>query len=242
MKKQKFALQARNYRNQIEQFLVSRGEWQYFSSIIYNHWRLVFTELLPEYVKGNVLDVGCGNAPYLKEIKKYTDEIVLMDISLHEIPISFLGNVHNIPLTDSSFDLTLCLQVLEHVPEPAIAIREIVRVMKSQGVLLLSVPHLSRLHEIPYDFYRYTEYGIRYLLESAGLEIIKLISTDGLVSFIGHQLSLSFLLTTWKDKLLRPFFLFINKYIFTLLFSNLDKCFGMKKIFPQGYVVVARKK
>jgi len=241
MKKQKFISQAQNRRREIEHYLVEKNNWQYFSSVIYNHWKLVFLALFPKYIHGKVLDVGCGGAPYLNEIEKFSKNIVLMDIKMQEILISLRGNVQKIPITGAVFDSVLCFQVFEHIPEPLIAIKEINRVMKQDGLLFFSVPHLSRLHDLPYDFYRYTENGITYVLESGGFQVLEIIKTDGLISFLSHQLSLSFLVFCWKFKLFRPICLFINKYVFTLFGSWLDKFLGMKKYFPQGYIAIARK-
>jgi len=242
MEKQKFESQAPNHRRQIEHYLVGKKSWKFYSSVIYNHWQAVFCETIPKYKLGSVLDVGCGNAPYLSEIQKYSEEIYLMDYMEKDNPVSFLGNVQKMPVNNACFDSILCFQVFEHISDPFIAIKEITRILKPNGLLFFSVPHLSRLHEVPFDFYRYTKYGIEHLLISSGFEILELKETDGLISFLGHQISSTFLLSTWKIKFLRSIFLFINKYIFTLFISYLDKWLNTNKYFPQGYVAVARKK
>src|SRR5579871_6848756 len=70
-----------------------------------------------------------------------------------------------------SFDTVLCTQVLEHVTEPDAFIKKIEKVLTSDGVLILSVPLINPLHEIPYDYYRYTKFGLRHLLEKNNFSV-----------------------------------------------------------------------
>ena len=66
----------------------------------------------------------------------------------------------------------LCTAVLEHLPEPGACLDEIHRVVKPGGAVFFTVPMTMYTHSEPYDFYRYTEYGLRYLLEKHGFQII----------------------------------------------------------------------
>jgi len=103
------------------------------------------------------------------------------------------------------------------------------------------VPHLSRLHELPHDYFRYTEYGLRELAKAGGFEVLELEPAGGLVSFLGHQLSMAYLTVFWPLRFLRPLTLFINKNLFTRFLLSVDKYLGFKSLFPQGYALVARK-
>jgi len=76
-----------------------------------------------------------------------------------------------IPFENDSFGLVISTQVLEHVPSPAMLIREMVRVLKPGGILILTLPFVYPEHEIPYDFFRFTRYGIEALLEENGLTL-----------------------------------------------------------------------
>lgn len=65
---------------------------------------------------------------------------------------------------DNAYDIVIMSEVLEHIPTPHLAIESVLRALKPGGVLLLSVPFIFPLHDRPYDFFRFTRYGIAYLL------------------------------------------------------------------------------
>ena len=142
---------------------------------------------------------------------------------------------------DASYDTAICIEVLEHVPDPFAAVAAIARVLKPGGVVVLSVPHLSRLHEVPHDYYRYTEYGLRAMLERAGLEIVELRVKGGLFSFLGHQLSTVLLALAWTLPPLKPGLLFLNRWLVTYGCVWLDRLLATGRTFPQGYAVAAIK-
>ncbi|MEO7621669.1 MAG: methyltransferase domain-containing protein, partial [Gallionella sp.] len=88
-------------------------------------------------------------------------------------PHAFADAAH-LPFADAHFDGAICLEVLEHVPDPAIVIGEIARVIKSGGRAWISMPFLYPLHDAPFDFQRYTEFGLRRDVERAGLQVVTL--------------------------------------------------------------------
>ena len=73
-------------------------------------------------------------------------------------------DLSQIPVESGKYDLVLMTQVLEHLPEPAKVLRELYRVLKPGGTLWLSTPFYYEEHEVPYDFYRYSQYGLRHFL------------------------------------------------------------------------------
>jgi SAM-dependent methyltransferase len=79
-----------------------------------------------------------------------------------------LASADALPVADDSLDLVLCTQVLEHVPEPAAVLSECFRVLRPGGRVALTVPLMWELHELPHDYYRYTEHGLRHVLSKAG--------------------------------------------------------------------------
>jgi SAM-dependent methyltransferase len=118
----------------------------------------------------SVLDIGAGDAPY-RELFEHTRYVTTdWEQSLHPgaRAADVVAPADTLPLDDSSFGLVLCTQVLEHVPEPSGVVDECFRVLKPGGKLALTVPLLWELHELPHDYYRYTEPGVRYLLDKAG--------------------------------------------------------------------------
>jgi len=93
--------------------------------------------------------------------------------------IDLFGTAYDIPAEDESFDSAICTAVLEHLEEPELALRECFRVLKKNGVAIYSVPFIWHLHEEPRDFYRYSKYGLKYLFEKVGFEIVELKALSG---------------------------------------------------------------
>jgi SAM-dependent methyltransferase len=117
-----------------------------------------------------VLDVGSGNAPYreLFAHTRYTTNDWSDSLHADASRADIIASADALPVHDDSFDLVVCTQVLEHVPEPLAVLQELARVLVSGGRLALTVPLLWELHEAPHDYYRYTEPGVRHLLAKAG--------------------------------------------------------------------------
>jgi SAM-dependent methyltransferase len=86
---------------------------------------------------------------------------------------TYLGDIcgHNACLADGSFDFVVCTEVLEHTLNPFGAIAEIHRLLRPRGLLFLSVPFNFRIHGPLPDCWRFTEHGLRALLEGWQLEI-----------------------------------------------------------------------
>jgi len=119
---------------------------------------------------GRLLDVGCGEKPYAKLIQN-VDFYIGLDVptTMHGIAkLDVIGTVMALPFQDGTFNSILCTEVLEHLPEPLVALKEMHRVTKPGGILLLTVPLSEQLHEEPYDFYRFTKYALEHLLAQAG--------------------------------------------------------------------------
>lgn len=233
----------RSTREKIESYLTARGtdEWKYFSASILAHWRIMFEDFVPQYLHGIVLDVGCGHAPYINILKKHSDELISLDYEISHPDQQVCADVRQLPFVYDTVDSLLSTQVFEHVANPFEAIQEAGRVLRSDGILLLSVPHLSRLHELPNDYFRFTENGLRYLAQVGGFEVIEVVPTGGLLTFLSHQVSLAFLISLWPLRFLRPAMFMINKYLIVKPASFLDRLIKTELLFPQGYVMVAKK-
>lgn len=132
-----------------------------------------FGEMLPADVR--ILDVGCGLRPYEHCFPpgNYTGVDVKESgrSSADKVPDRFYDGL-TLPFPDSSFGAILCTQVLEHCAQPDILTGEMRRVLHPGGLGLITVPLLWGEHEVPFDFRRFTTFGTRRLLESAGFEVI----------------------------------------------------------------------
>ncbi len=144
-----------------------------------------------QYIRGRLIDIGCGTKPYRTLISPFVTEHIGLDhaASPHDKSnVDLVGSAFDIPADDSSFDSALCSSVLEHLEEPEQAIRECYRVLRSGGIAIYSMPFIWHLHEEPRDFFRYSKYGLRYLFEKAGFEIIEIDPLTGFWVTFGQLL------------------------------------------------------
>jgi SAM-dependent methyltransferase len=135
-------------------------------------WREVsaFSSLL----SGNLLDVGCGTMPYRKlfQVTSYTGLEYDTEIARKRDLADAYYDGDKFPFEDQRFDALLCNQVLEHVFNPDVFVRELARVIKPSGRLMITVPFIWDEHEQPYDFARYTSFGLKAILERNGFRVL----------------------------------------------------------------------
>lgn len=138
---------------------------------------------IKKYAKGKLLDLGCGKAPLYATYSQFTESVTLADWdnSLHpNIHLDVMCDItKRLPFENNSFDTIILSDVLEHVPNPADLMSELERILTPGGVVLVNVPFLYWLHEMPFDYYRYTEYMLRKLTENAGMTVIQLEAIGG---------------------------------------------------------------
>ena len=133
-------------------------------------------------MSGNLIDIGCGTKPYKEMLSPFVKKHVGVDheATFHDkSSIDLFGTAYEIPTENESFDAAICTAVLEHLEEPEHALRECCRVLKSGGVAIYSVPFIWHLHEEPRDFYRYSKYGLKYLFEKTGFEVLEITPLSG---------------------------------------------------------------
>ena len=126
-------------------------------------------------MQGLLLDVGCGSQPYRGYFPRA--EYIGMEVmqasehgSAKRADLYYDGL--RIPFADASVANMLCTQVLEHVFEPDHFLAELARVLAPGGSLLLTVPFLWDEHEQPYDYARYSSFGLRHLAARHGFEVV----------------------------------------------------------------------
>jgi len=138
-------------------------------------------------LSGRLLDVGCGTKPYrsLFNVADYVGLDIDSESTRKRGIADYLYDGGRFPFEDAAFDSILCNQVLEHVFNPDEFLGEINRVLKPGGRLLLTVPFVWDEHEQPYDYARYSSFGLRALLEKQGLQILqhKKLAADASILF-----------------------------------------------------------
>jgi SAM-dependent methyltransferase len=149
------------------------------------------------YLSGHILDVGCGRKPYaslFEKLETYTG--IDIPVTMHGLEqVDVVSTAINLPFQTNSFDAILCTEVLEHLSEPEVAVQEMGRVIQPSGYLLITVPFSEQLHEEPYDYYRFTRYGITHLLEKNGFKVVRIHERGGTWLELGYRLS-SFVYST----------------------------------------------
>ncbi len=141
--------------------------------------------------RSSVLDAGAGESVY----KKYFShcDYKAIDLAVGEsrwnyANLDYVGPLHDMPIPDESFDAILCTQVLEHLEWPRESIAEMLRVLKPGGVLYMTVPMSHGEHQIPYDFFRYTSYGLRSICVTAGFREISIKPFGGMLVRWAYEL------------------------------------------------------
>jgi SAM-dependent methyltransferase len=228
-------------RQRIEEELPRFPRRAYISPALYAQYREILP-LLQRYVRGKTIDLGCGCMPFKELLSGIVGQYDTLEAVPRSEPVTFVGDIQDMSMiSDASYDSAICLEVLEHVPEPGRALCEVRRILNPGGTVVLSVPHLSRLHDQPHDYYRYTNYGLNYLLKKAGFEVLEIRQKGGLFSFVGHQVSLFVLGITWGIPILKELAWFVNKWLVTYLCYGVDRWLERRGLFALGYVAVAKR-
>jgi SAM-dependent methyltransferase len=139
-------------------------------------WRDL-SAVLPS-LQGTVLDVGCGAQPFRSLINPHATYLGIDTDGAkahfgYEMPNTtyFSGDVW--PVADSSVDVVLCTETLEHVLDTRRFLTEASRCVAAGGTLLLTIPFAARWHFIPYDYWRFTPSSLNYLVTATGFHSVR---------------------------------------------------------------------
>ncbi len=191
-----------------------------------------------------VLDAGAGEARHKKYFMRGL--YIAMDAGHGDSAwnysrLDIRGELENIPLHSASVDCILCMVVLEHTLNPQQVLLEFARILKAGGSLVMVVPFLWEEHQVPHDYFRFTRYGIRQLLESAHLQIDWIRPMGGFFWLCARRSVnlLSFFQGGWRWILfmfLAPFF----GLLFPLILYSMDG-FDREKNYTLGFRIRATK-
>ena len=131
-----------------------------------------------------LLDLGCGEQPYRRHYAQLARYTVAADYTVRSA-ISVRLSATALPFADNTFDIVLFSEVLEHIDDPFRAVMEIARVLKPDGQLLLTVPFNYLQHEIPHDYFRFTQFGLVSMLRQNGL-FVQYLAQRGSLARSGH--------------------------------------------------------
>ncbi len=194
------------------------------------------------FINGKVLDIGAGEFSRYQNLFRYI-EYIKMDIN-DSSNIDVVGSADDIPFPNNTFDSVICTQVFEHLKNPNTAAKEIYRVLKNGGHLLITVPQTNELHEEPNDFFRYTNFGISEIFREIGFRLIAYEQRGGFFTTIS-QLQIRYLidrLNLYQRAILgRIFNIFIRLYASIMIwFDKIDKSQANKK-HTLGWIFIFQK-
>lgn len=184
--------------------------------------------------KGVLVDIGSGMAPYEPFFKPYVKKYIKMDGFYYKNGKSdLIGDALSIPLKNNSVDTILCTQVLEHLQYPQKAVDEIHRVLKPNGVCILTTHMANPLHGEPHDYFRFTKYAFTAVLFK-NFKSVKVKENGGALLSISQ-----FICWGLSEKLPRIISLPIITLI-NLIIKPLDKIM-FSDVFTTNYIVIAKK-
>ncbi|MDY0907441.1 class I SAM-dependent methyltransferase [Pedobacter sp. CFBP9032] len=220
-------------------------------NLYYLHYKYYHADLFSafdKYACGSLLDIGCGNKPYQDKLADKIINYTGVDIiQSSENKVDYLCPANNIPLENNSFDTVISTQTIEHVEDHQGLVNEAYRLLKTEGLFILSGPLYWPLHEEPYDFFRFTKHGFQYILEKAGFEVLEIKSNGGKWSVAGQALLHAlfpqiYSISGFKGKLMRTILKMIggikslNKF-----FVFMDNQGTIDYSNTMNYVIVAKK-
>lgn len=201
-----------------------------------------FSASLPDGAR--VLDAGAGEGQYAREFKnqQYVGvDLAVGDAAWNYSRLDVIADLAALPFPDGIFDAALHIVTIEHLPEPARALAEIARTLAPGKPLLIAAPHEWEVHQAPHDYFRYTRYGLQYLLKSAGFEVVEIRPAGGYFRLLARRLlnGLQFFAGGSRWLLFLPAaLLLIPPALILPLFDALDR----DRNFTLGYICIARKK
>ncbi len=129
-----------------------------------------------------IIDLGCGDMPYRPLFERNGARYVGIDLVCNDVADLHASVEDSLPLAEGSVDVVLSTQVLEHVPEPTRYLSEIRRILKPDGLVIISTHGYWMYHPHPTDFWRWTGPGLRKLVADAGYRVLECRGIMGLAS------------------------------------------------------------
>lgn len=186
-----------------------------------------------------LLDAGAGEGNYKHHFP--SQRYCALDLAVGNQAwdysrLDVVGDLARLPFGDASFDACINVVTLEHVREPARVVAELARTLAPGGKLLLIAPHQWEEHQQPHDYYRYTRYGLEYLLEQAGMTAISVSPVGGYFRMLSRRMLNGLQFFPGPFILVAAVFLAPAALVLPL-FEPLDR----QHNFTLGYICVARK-
>lgn len=200
-----------------------------------------------KHIKGSVFDLGAGTAPYKTYFLSLANDYVAVDWSdsCHDTAADIVADLNKpLSIRDNVADTVISLSVIEHLHAPQVMLAEAHRILKPGGAMIMQVPWQWWVHEPPYDFFRYTPYGLKYLLEQAQFRDIEIEAQAGFFTTLILKLnyfSLRFIRGPVVVRRLLRIIFGVFWYIGQKAAPLLDKLDKKWDLETTGYFVTAKK-
>lgn len=124
--------------------------------------------------KGEILDIGAGPSQFYSLFERF-NAYIGVDFHPYE-HVSVVADItKRFPFSDSSFDVVILSNTIEHIPNTNDLLRECFRVLRPGGSMIATVPFLMRIHQAPYDFNRYTSFALKKFASDAGFHSVEVV-------------------------------------------------------------------
>jgi len=221
----------------------------YFS---YSIERFIFLASREIPASSKVLDAGSGESPfsgYFTGHRYVSIDTQRGDPGWDYSRLDIIGDLTSLPCRQGIFDAVICTQVLEHVKEPARVLKELCYVLKQGGVIYLSAPQGWGVHQAPHDYFRFTNFALRYLLEKVGFEVIFIKPSCGYFGYLANRLTVFPKVVFWQIKPLWLRIIFspvelISYFVFVIILPvilNSIDFIDRERNYTLDYFVKARK-
>jgi SAM-dependent methyltransferase len=201
-----------------------------------------FARGLPDGAR--LLDAGAGEGQYRDRFarQRYCGvDLAVGDAAWDYGKLDAIADLSALPFRAGAFDAAIHIVTIEHLREPGAALAEIARALVPGGLLLIAAPHEWEVHQAPHDYFRYTRYGLAYLLEKGGFEICEIRAAGGYFRLLARRLlnGLQFFTGGVRWLLFLPAAILLAPPALILpLLDPLDR----DRNFTLGYVCIARRR
>lgn len=223
---------------------IHREKWTYWRKANYLFFK---DEIEPLPRETRIIDLGSGT---WKDLHTITDRCDVIRVDLYPYKnVSVVCDLNkHLPFRDGIADIVILSNTIEHIAEPHVLLSECYRILRRGGTLLGAVPYLINIHQRPYDFYRYTDVNLRYLLRKYHFQEISIRPVIEMFWFLNHftiqffegtirntprAYKIFFLRAVWK--IVRMCFALIGKNQFAVHHAR-------DADYPLGYLFRAQKK
>lgn len=188
-----------------------------------------------------VLDVGSGGSSY----GKYFPNRFTVDIDPKRKP-DVIADAQSLPFRDGEFAMVLSTEMLEHVKDPRKAVSEMMRVLKKDGLLILTTRFVYPIHDSPNDYWRYTKYGLQELFRE--WTIVEIVSETKSFSALGALFQRMSFQGKYRGGKITKFFLLLSAFLLDHLnwliveeYGDIGRSSHEENIFSTGLYVVVKK-